>query len=88
MGDMQLPHGLTLDQRRDLTVTGVAEVVSFDENSVVLNTAAGTLVVQGSELQLKTLSEEGGRVAVTGQVSALHYEQSRSSEGWLSRLLR
>ena len=69
-------------------MTGVAEVVSFDENAVVLNTTAGTLVVQGSELQLKTLSEEGGRVAVTGQVTALHYEQSRSNEGWLSRLLR
>jgi len=88
MADMQLPHRLTLDERKALTVTGVTEVVSFDENNVVLNTAAGTLVVQGTELQLKTLSEEDGRVAVVGQVSALHYEQPRNTDGWLSRLLR
>jgi len=88
MGDMQLPHRLTLDERKDLNVTGVTEVISFDETAVVLNTAAGTLVVQGSELQLKTLSEEGGKVAVTGQVAALHYEQPRNTDSWLSRLLR
>lgn len=88
MSDMQLPHRLALDERRNLSVTGVTEVVSFDETAAVLNTAAGMLVVQGEGLQLKQLSEEDGRVAVVGQVSALHYEQPKTAESWLSRLLR
>lgn len=88
MGDTQLPHKLILDQRRDLSVTGVTEVVSFDETAVVLNTAAGTLVVQGEALQLKQLSEEGGKVAIVGQVAALYYQQPKNTDGWLSRLLR
>ena len=88
MADMQLPHRLTLDERNALTVTGVTEVVSFDENTAVLNTAAGALVVQGTALQLKTLSEADGKVAVVGQVDALHYAQSRNTDSWLRRLLR
>lgn len=83
---IRLPHKLTLNERRQLTVTGVAEVVSFDEASVVLRTDMGTLVVLGKELQLKTLSVEGGQVAVEGTVSSLAYEQSRESGGWLRGL--
>ena len=61
-----LPHCLTLNERKKLALTGVTEVVSFDEDCVVLRTELGTLVVQGQQLQLKTLSLEGGQVAVEG----------------------
>jgi hypothetical protein len=44
------------------------------------------LSVHGQELQLKTLSLEGGQVAVDGNISALIYEDPRPS-GWLRRLL-
>lgn len=77
----KLPHKLQLSQRNQLTMTGVSEVVSFEETAVVLHTALGTLVVQGQELKLKTLSLEGGQVAVEGNISALIYEEPRLS-GW------
>jgi len=82
-----LPHGLTLNQRSKLAMTGVTEVVSFDELAVVLRTGMGTLVVQGRDLQLKALSPEGGNVAIEGTVSALIYEEPRKPGGWLRRLL-
>lgn len=84
---MQLPHRLTLNERRQLSMTGVSEVVSFDDTAVVLRTELGTLVIQGRDLQLKTLSLEGGQVVVEGTVSALHYEEPRAGGGWLRRLM-
>lgn len=81
-----LPHKLTLNERSRLTMTGVTEVISFDDASVVLKTCMGTLLVQGRELQLKTLSVEGGQVEVDGTVSSLSYEEPRAEGGWLSRL--
>lgn len=83
---MAMPHKLTLNERNKLTVTGVTEVVSFEENAVILKTALGTLMIQGHELQLKTLSLEGGQVDVEGTVSALIYEEPRSAGGVLRRL--
>ena len=77
-----LPHKLTLHQREDLTLTGVTEVVNFDENTVVLKTHLGTLIVQGQDLLLKTLSLEGGNVAVSGHISALVYEEPRAAGLW------
>lgn len=81
-----LPHKLTLNERKKLTMTGVSEVISFEENSVILKTALGTLIIQGSQLQLKTLSVEGGQVDVEGAISALIYQEPRSGGGVLRRL--
>ena len=86
MEETRLPHKLQLNERKSLTMTGVTEVVSFDEGTVVLQTSLGTLIVQGKELQLKTLSLEGGQVEVDGSVSALAYEEPRQGSGWKRRL--
>ncbi len=85
--EMALPHKLSLTQRKNLTMTGVTEVVSFDEAAVVLKTSLGLLSVHGQGLQLKNLSLEGGQVAVDGTVEALIYEAQRPSGG-LRRLFK
>lgn len=87
MTEEKLPHSLSLAERSKLTMTGVTEVVSFEDNAVILRTSLGTLVVQGRDLQLKTLSLDGGQVAVEGTVTALVYEEPRATGGWLRRLL-
>ena len=81
MEEDRMPHKLCLEERSRLTMTGVTEVVSFEDTAVVLQTSLGTLVVHGQQLQLKTLSLEGGQVAVEGSISALIYEEPRAS-GW------
>ena len=83
---IRLPHKLTLNERKGLTMTGVTEVVSFDDSAVVLRTGLGILTVHGQQLQLKNLSLDGGQVAVDGTVSALIYEEPRPERGW--RLFR
>lgn len=84
---LPLPHGLTLKDRKSLTMTGVTEVISFDDATVILHTQLGTLQIHGRQLQLKNLSLEGGQVAVDGEIAALIYEEQRP-EGWLRRLFR
>jgi len=82
-----LPHTLTLSERSSLTMTGVTEVVSFDENTVMLHTGLGTLIIHGQNLQLKQLAPEGGQVCVEGSVTALIYEEAQKGGSWFRRLL-
>lgn len=82
-----LPHKVVLDGRSRLSVTGVTDVLSFDEGAVLLRTEMGILTVQGRDLRLKTLSPEGGHVSVEGNVASLVYEEPRNKGGWLSRLM-
>ena len=82
-----LPHKLTLNERKALTMTGATEVLSFDDSCVILRTALGTLMIQGRNLKLKTLSPEGGQVAIDGTISALVYEEPKAGGRWVRRLL-
>lgn len=80
------PHELRLDNRTKLSVSGVSEVESFDENAVVLHTARGILVIRGGGLHLQTLSIDGGQVAVDGTIDSLTYEEPQKASGFLRRL--
>ncbi len=81
-------HRLLLEERERLTVSGVEEVESFDENTIVMDTAQGTLIIRGEGLHIEKLSLDGGDLKVEGTVESLVYEESRRSRGgFFSRLL-
>ena len=80
-------HQLTLEGRERLTVSGVEDVERFDENTIVMSTTAGTLVITGENLHIGKLSLDGGELHVVGQIDALSYEdQSYGRSGLLHRL--
>ena len=91
--DSRLPaeaaHHILLEGREQLTVSGVEEVESFDENTIVMLTSRGTLVVRGEELHIEKLSLDGGDLKVEGTVDALTYEDDGGERGgFLARLFR
>ncbi|MDD6188197.1 MAG: sporulation protein YabP [Clostridiales bacterium] len=85
----ELPHSLSLQDRRKLTVSGVEDVESFDENAVVLQTCGGLLILRGSALHIDKLSIEGGELLVTGRIDSMVYEDNAASRGgFFSRLFK
>lgn len=81
-------HHLVLEERESLTVSGVEEVESFDENTIVMVTVQGVLIVRGEELHIEKLSLDGGDLKVEGMVESLTYEEDRRGRGgFFSRLL-
>lgn len=84
-----LPHNLVLEDRRMLTVSGVSDVDSFDEETVVVFTDLGELTIRGSNLHINRLSVEVGELTVEGNITALIYsEDSPKSGGFFSRVFR
>jgi sporulation protein YabP len=69
-------HTLTLRQRESMEINGVTDVVSFDEQAVVLQTVCGTMTVEGSSLHIHVLSMEEGIVTLDGKVYSVAYEES------------
>ena len=81
-------HHLVLEQRERLVISGVEEVESFDESSIVLSTVRGGLEVQGEGLHIERLSLDGGDLKVEGTIHALIYgTQERERGGLFRRLL-
>lgn len=83
----ELSHHVILEEREQLVISGVEEVESFDENTILLTTAQGGLEIQGEGLHIEKLSLDGGDLKVEGRVNALLYEaESRGRSGLLGRL--
>lgn len=83
-----IPHHIHLEERGTLSISGVMEVESFDEESIVLSTSQGGLVVRGSNLHIEQLSLDGGDLKVEGAVDSLTYEEQPVRGGFFARLLR
>ena len=80
-------HYIHMEGREALTVAGVEDVDRFDETGIVMTTAAGTLVITGSDLHIGKLSLEGGELHVDGVIDSLSYEDLREEKGgFLARL--
>ena len=74
-------HGLSMENRSKLSVTGVEDVESFDETEVVMQTAQGNLVVRGSGLHIGRIFLYLVELNVEGLISELLYEETPSSSG-------
>lgn len=82
-------HHVILEGRESLSVSGVDEVESFDEATIVMRTSRGTLVVRGEDLHIQKLSLDGGDLRVEGMVDSLTYEDDGGGRGgFLARLFR
>ena len=86
--DLKAPQHITLENREHLSISGVEEVESFDESTIVMLTNRGTLIVRGEELHIEKLSLDGGDLKVEGTIDSLTYEAAAPKGGFLSRLLR
>lgn len=86
--EVTIPHHIHLEERGTLSISGVMEVESFDEESIVLSTSQGGLVVRGSNLHIEQLSLDGGDLKVEGTVDSLTYEEQPVRGGFFARLLR
>ena len=72
------PYGLIMDRRDHLALTGVKDVVSFDESQVLLNTEGGALTISGQGLHVARLMLEEGQLVLDGAVDSLVYEGVRA----------
>lgn len=80
--EKELPHKLTLDERKRLNLTGAREVIHFDEELVELGTSRGNLVIQGDDLRLKCLSLDDGAVVIQGNITAISYDEPKRARGF------
>jgi sporulation protein YabP len=77
----ELPHSIQLEERHRLAVTGVSEVLSFDENEVIMDTSLGLLTVEGEGLHVEKLSLDMGELSLEGSIQSLCYSHDRQKKG-------
>ncbi len=81
-------HSIIVENRKKFILTGVKDVLSFDEQTVMLETELGRLVVKGDDLKLGQFNTEKGDVSGTGTIHALIYPAETNERGFFSRIFK
>ena len=85
--EVKMPHTVSIDNRQRMTLTGVSQVETFDEETVILATDLGKLTIKGEGLKILGLDVDSGRCDVSGHIDGMAYSEDRSG-GFMRRLFR
>ncbi|MCL2388289.1 MAG: sporulation protein YabP [Defluviitaleaceae bacterium] len=84
-------HMLTVDRRESVVVTGVTDVISFDEETVIGETEMGVIIIRGINLHVNRINLESGELSVSGEVDGINYENPSGTgkgKSFLGRLFK
>ena len=85
-------QNLILENREKLTATGVLDVLSFDDQIVIMETGLGLLTIKGEDLRINKLSIDSSEVIIEGQIYNLGYSEnnitSKSSNSLFSKIFK
>ena len=71
-----LTHGITLSERKNIVISGVKKIDSFDEDEFYLETSMGDLIIKGEELEIIKLDTYQGNVSIKGKVDSITYTEN------------
>lgn len=69
-------HKLTIEHRENVTITGVLDVISFDEEQVICDTDMGVLILRGVDLHVNNLNLDSGILDIFGEIVSVNYEEN------------
>ena len=81
-------HNIIIEDRKKLTLSGVKDVISFDDETLLLETALGRLTVKGAGLHIVNFDTASGDLFAEGKIYAEVYTSEERSGGFFSRVFR
>jgi sporulation protein YabP len=78
--NVKAEHGFIVRARAHVEIRGMTEVLSFDENTVMLATTSGKMTIEGRELRVNILDVREGNVTVDGHIDSVYYPDDGPSD--------
>lgn len=88
----QKRHGIVMNDREDIKMTGISDVLSFDEELVICQSDIGILILKGVNLHVNKLDLDNGILEITGFITGLEYEEdhvlSKNKQSFFSKVFK
>lgn len=83
-------QNVILENRKKLTLTGIKDVLSFDDEIVIVESELGLLNIKGADLRVNKISVETGDVIVEGNIRTIEYSDKdlSSKQGLMSKIFK
>ncbi len=87
MQDCKKPEGiLMIEDRKNVSVSGVKNIIGFGDDYVTLETDLGRLVIEGEGMKIENLMKNEGTVNITGLISSAYYSELKTKAGIISKI--
>ena len=90
--EINVNHIVNINQRRNLTITGVKKIDNFSDLEFLLETNMGYILIKGNNLEITKLDTFEGDVSIKGKIDSLTYLESNNkkekNESLLSKLFK
>lgn len=73
MEDTKVIQNILMESREKLTISGVSDVLSFDDQIVIVETDLGLLTIKGENLKINKLNIDTSDFILNGKISSLSY---------------
>ena len=85
MGKEEVRHtALTVKERNRITLNGVVNVESFDNDYVTIQINDGKVFIEGQGLRIESLSQDSGEIQISGKINGVFYSKEKKAKGVLS----
>ena len=81
-------HIITVEGRKRADLTGVTDVLCFDEDCITADTADGAMTIRGRELHITTLDLEKGILMLDGEITEISYDHSAVKTSFFGKILK
>ena len=73
-------HNITIQDRKNITISGVKKIENFDKEEFLLETSMGYLLITGKELELIKLDTNIGNISIRGMINSFNYTESKKKQ--------
>ena len=84
MDERQESSNVIIENRKKMTVSGVQDVISFDDESILLDTQLGSMVIKGCDFKINKLNVDSGELVIEGHIVNISYGDSVSKDSGFS----
>lgn len=84
-------HELKLVDRREISLTGIKKITSFDSEEFLLESKMGIILIKGTNLEIMRLDTHDGNVKIKGKINGFNYLDNKDKskeESILAKLFK
>ena len=83
-----LNHSVILENRKNLSISGVKECLGFDEETINLDTNFGKMTIKGMGLHIVSFNTESGELTADGRINAIVYTASQNQGSFFGKIFK
>lgn len=85
-------HSISINERKNILVSGVKKIDSFDDEEFLLETSMGYIIIKGNGLEIIKLDTYQGNISIKGKLNSLNYieniDKKDKEKGVISKLFK